>query len=171
MVAFVPPSGDEKPLGPWTNRNVRKTQWTPNKPKARRLRPTYRLTSVSVNMPSNSSPTQSQTKIVGTLKPNAVFSILVLTSSLSKLFIAVRPPNPVHQHWGDKETPKCPNHFDWDCSCIPLWLFTDLHSVLSRRTSYVHRFDSEVLSIWNLTYHVLVRNDYYYHYHYYYHPR
>ena len=48
-------------------RNVRETQWTPNKPKARRLWPTYRLTSVSVNTPSNSSPTQSQTKIVGTL--------------------------------------------------------------------------------------------------------
>ena len=97
-------------------RNVRETQWTPNKPKTRRLWPTYRLTSVSVNAPSNSSPTQSQTKIVGTLKPNAVFSLLVLTSSLSKLFIAVRSPNLVHQHWGDKETPKCPNHFDWDCN-------------------------------------------------------
>ena len=97
-------------------RNFRETQWTPNKPKARRLWPTYRLTSVSVNTPSNSSPTQSQTKIVGTLLPNAVFSLLLLTSSLSKLFIAVRSPNLVHQHWGDKETPKCPNHFDWDCS-------------------------------------------------------
>ena len=43
---------------------------------------------------------------------------LVLTSSLSKLFIAVRSPNLVHQHWGDKETPKCPNHFDWDCSSL-----------------------------------------------------
>ena len=74
-------------------RNVRKTQWTPNKPKACPLWPTYRLTSVSVNTPSNSSPTQSQTKIVATLKPNAVFSLLVLTSSPSKLFIAVRSPN------------------------------------------------------------------------------
>ena len=97
-------------------RNVRETQWMPNKPKARRLWPTYRLTSVSVNTPSNSSPTQSQTKIVGTLQPNAVFFLLVLTSSLSKLFIALRSPNLVHQHWGDKKTPKCPNHFDWDCS-------------------------------------------------------
>ena len=59
---------------------------------------------------------QSQTKIVGTLKPNADFSVLVLPSSLSKLFIAVWSPNLVHQHWGDKETPKCPNHFHWDCS-------------------------------------------------------
>ena len=97
-------------------RNVRETQWIPNKPKARRLWPTYRLTSVSVNTPSNSSLTQSQTKIVGTLKPNAVFPLLVLLSSLSKLFIAVWSANLVHQHWGDKETPKCPNHFDWDCS-------------------------------------------------------
>ena len=48
-------------------RNVRETQWTPNKPKARRLWPIYRLTFVSVNTTSNSSPTQSQTKIVGTL--------------------------------------------------------------------------------------------------------
>ena len=99
------------------------------------------------------------------------FFLLVLTSSLSKLFIAVRSPNLVHQHWGEKETAKCPNHFDWGCSYIPVSLFTDLHSVLSLRTSYVHRFDSEVLSKWNLTYHVLVRNDYYYHYYYYHHPR
>ena len=41
---------------------------------------------------------QSQTKIVGTLWPNAVFSLLVLTSSLSKLLIVVRSPNLVHQH-------------------------------------------------------------------------
>ena len=44
----------------------------------------------------------------------------MLPSSLSKLFIAVRSPNLVHQHWGDKETPECPNHFDWDCSCLTL---------------------------------------------------
>ena len=42
----------------------------------------------------------------------------MLPSSLSKLFIAVRSPNLVHQHWGDKETLKCPNHFDWDCSFL-----------------------------------------------------
>ena len=54
-------------------RNVRETQCMPNKPKACPLWPTYRLTSVSVNTPSNSSATQSQTKIVGTLKPSAVF--------------------------------------------------------------------------------------------------
>ena len=41
---------------------------------------------------------QSQTKIVGTLKLNAGFSLLVLPSSLSKLFIAVWSPNLVHQH-------------------------------------------------------------------------
>ena len=58
---------------------------------------------------------QSQTKIVGTLRPNAVCFLLVLPLSLSKLFIAVRSPNLVHQHWGDKETRKCPNNFDWDC--------------------------------------------------------
>ena len=46
-------------------RNVRETQWIPNKPKARRLWPTYRLTSVSVNTPSNSSPIQSQSKWLG----------------------------------------------------------------------------------------------------------
>ena len=42
----------------------------------------------------------------------------MLPSSLSKLFMAVRSPNVVHQHWGDKETPKCPNHFDWDCIVV-----------------------------------------------------
>ena len=61
---------------------------------------------------------QSQTKIVGTLRPNAVFFLLVLPLSLSKLFIAVQSPNLVHQHWGDKETRKCPNNFDWDCSYL-----------------------------------------------------
>ena len=107
-------------------RNVRETQWIPNKPKARRLWPTYRLTSVSVNTPSNSSPTQSQTKIVGTLRPNAVFFLLVLPLSLSKLFITVQSPNLVYQHWTDKETQKCPNNFDWDCSYslpeCPAWM-------------------------------------------------
>ena len=49
---------------------------TANKAKAIRLWPTGRLTSVSVNTRSNSSPTQSQTKIVGSLRPNAVFSFL-----------------------------------------------------------------------------------------------
>ena len=90
----------------------------PKKPKACRLWPTYRLTSVYVNTPSNSSLTQSQTKIVGTLRPKAVFFVLMLLLSLSKLFIAVQSPNLVHQHWGDKETQKCPNNFDWDCSCL-----------------------------------------------------
>ena len=46
-------------------RNVRETQWIPNKPKARRLWPTYRLTSVSVNTPSNSSPIQCFWGILG----------------------------------------------------------------------------------------------------------
>ena len=59
---------------------------------------------------------ESQTKIVGTLRPNAIFFLLLLPLSLSKLFIAVQSPNLVHQHWGDKETQKCPNNFDWDCS-------------------------------------------------------
>ena len=62
----------------------------PNKPKAFRLWPTYRLTSVYVNTPSKSSLTQSQTKIVGTLRPKAVFFVLMLLLSLSKLFIAVQ---------------------------------------------------------------------------------
>ena len=62
---------------------------------------------------------QSQTKIVGALRPNAVFFLLVLPLSLSKLFIAAQSPNLVHQHWGDKETQKCPNNFEWDCSMIP----------------------------------------------------
>ena len=51
---------------------------------------------------------QSQTKIAGTLQPNAVFFLLVLPSSLSKLFIAVRSPNFVHQHWGHKDTQSVP---------------------------------------------------------------
>ena len=75
-----------------------------------------RVFTVFVNTPSNSSPTHSQTKIVGTLKPDAVFFRLVLPLSLSKLFIAVQSANLIHQHWGDMETQKCPNNFDWDCS-------------------------------------------------------
>ena len=53
---------------------------------------------------------------VGTLRPNAVFFLLVPPLSLSKLFIAVQSPNLVQQHWGDKEAQKCPNNFDWDSS-------------------------------------------------------
>ena len=41
---------------------------------------------------------QSQTKIVGALRPNAVFFLLVLPLSFSKLFIAAQSPNLVHQH-------------------------------------------------------------------------
>ena len=62
---------------------------------------------------------QSQTNIVGALRPNAVFFLLVLPLSFSKLFIAAQSPNLVHQHWGDKDTQKCPNNFEWDCSMIP----------------------------------------------------
>ena len=29
-----------------------------------------------------------------------------------------RRTRPVHQHWRDKETQKCPNNFDWDCSWV-----------------------------------------------------
>ena len=46
------------------------------------------------------------------------FFLVVLPLSLLKLFIAVQSPNLVHQHWGDKETQKCPNNFDWDCRRI-----------------------------------------------------
>ena len=46
------------------------------------------------------------------------FFLVVLPLSLSKLFIAVQSPNLVHQHWGDKETQKSPNNFDWDCRRI-----------------------------------------------------
>ena len=45
-----------------------------------------------------SSKLQSQTKIVGTLRPNPVFSLLVLPLFLSKLFIAAQSPNLVPQH-------------------------------------------------------------------------
>ena len=41
---------------------------------------------------------QSQAKIVVTLRPNAVFFLLVLPLSLSKLFTAVQSQNLVHQH-------------------------------------------------------------------------
>ena len=41
---------------------------------------------------------QSQTKIVGALRPNAVNFLLVLPLSLSKLFIAAQSPNLVYQH-------------------------------------------------------------------------
>ena len=41
---------------------------------------------------------QSQTKIVGTLPPNAVFSLLARLLVLPMLFIAVNSPNLVHQH-------------------------------------------------------------------------
>ena len=37
---------------------------------------------------------------------------------LVPLNIAVQSPNLVHQHWGDKETQKCPNNFDWDCGWV-----------------------------------------------------
>ena len=83
----------------------------------------------------DSAELQSQTKIVGTLKPNAVFSLVVLPSSLSKLFIAVWSPNLVHQHWGDKETPKCPNHFDWDCSPFGVTSFQQGSKTWKRWTS------------------------------------
>ena len=95
-------------------------QWTPQQTKSLYLWPTYRLTSISVTTPSNSSPTHSQTKIVGTLKPNAVFFLLVLPLSLSKLFIAVQSPNLVHQHWADRERQKCPNNFERHCSPLSI---------------------------------------------------
>ena len=41
---------------------------------------------------------QFQTKIVETLRPNAVFSLLMHPLSLSNLFVAVHSPNLVHQH-------------------------------------------------------------------------
>ena len=78
-----------------------------------------------------SAQLQSQTKIVGTLKPNAVFFLLVLPSCLSKLFIAVQSPNLVHQHWGDRETQKCPNNFDWDCSIHAITITCKKGKVLS----------------------------------------
>ena len=55
---------------------------------------------------------QSQTKIVGTLSPNAVFSLLVPLLGLPMLIIAVNSPNLAHQHWEGKKTAKCPNNFD-----------------------------------------------------------
>ena len=92
---------------------------------------------------------QSQTKIVGALRPNAVNFLLVLPLSLSKLFIAAQSPNLVYQHWGDKETQKCPNNFEWDCSMIPdrtvrlEVLLTILKSLLRQNLWYFELFQKQ----------------------------
>ena len=46
----------------------------------------------------------SQTKIVGTLPLNALFSLLSLLLVLQMLFIAVNSPILAHQHWEGKKT-------------------------------------------------------------------
>ena len=64
-------------------------------------------------------PTQSacslRQKILGTLPPNAIFSLLAPVLVLPMLIIAVNSPNLAHQHWEGKKTAKCPNNFDWEC--------------------------------------------------------
>ena len=60
----------------------------------------------------NAQTLQSQTKIVGTLPPNAVFWLLARLLVLPMLFIAVNSPNLAHQHWEGKKTAKCPKNFD-----------------------------------------------------------
>ena len=55
---------------------------------------------------------QSQTKIVGTLPPNTVFSLLACLLVLPMLSIAVNSPNLVHQHWEGEKTAKCLSDFD-----------------------------------------------------------
>ena len=144
----------------------------PNQPKACCLWPTYRLTCVSVNTPSNSSQTQSQTKIFGTLKPNAGFFLLVPPLSLSKLLIAVQSPNLVHQHWGNKETQKCPNNFDWDCStnCYVLYLkslgnhhhkspYKDLNAehIIKESVFTGHHIFVQIIIIWIMLIIIIIR--------------
>ena len=60
----------------------------------------------------NAQTLQSQTKIVGTLPPNAVFWLLARLLVLPMLLIAVNSPNLAHQHWEGKKTAKCSNNFD-----------------------------------------------------------
>ena len=56
---------------------------------------------------------QSQTKIVGTLPLNAVFSLPACLFVLPMLVIAVNSPNLADQHLDEgKKTTKCPNNFD-----------------------------------------------------------
>ena len=65
---------------------------------------------------------QSQTKIVATLPPNAVFSLLTRLLVLPMLVITGNSPNVAHHHREGKKTAKCPNNFDWDCSyfCVDI---------------------------------------------------
>ena len=79
-------------------RNVRETQWTPQQSKSPSL-----VTDLEFNLricqhTFKFLPDTASDNIVGTLGPNAVFPLLVLLLSLSKLFIAVQSPNLVHQH-------------------------------------------------------------------------
>ena len=65
-----------------------------------------------VNNSERKQELQSQTKIFGTLPPNAVFLFLARLLVLSMLFTAVNSPNLAQ----GKRTVKCPNNLDWDCS-------------------------------------------------------
>ena len=56
--------------------------------------------------------TTFSTKILGTLPPNAVFSVCARLLVLPMLFITVNSPNLAHQHWDGKKTAKCPNNFN-----------------------------------------------------------
>ena len=55
---------------------------------------------------------QSQTKIVRTLPPNAIFSLLGRLLVLPMLIIAVNSPKLARQLWKGKKTAKCPKKFD-----------------------------------------------------------
>ena len=55
---------------------------------------------------------QFQSKIVGTLSSNAVFSLLPCLLVFPMLVVAVNLPNLPHIHWEGKKTVKCPNKFD-----------------------------------------------------------
>ena len=56
--------------------------------------------------------TTVSTKILGTLPPNAMFSVFARLLVLPMLFITVNSPNLAHQHWDGKKTAKCPNNFN-----------------------------------------------------------
>ena len=60
----------------------------------------FESTSSNSNSNQNAQTLQSQTKIVGTLPPNTVLSLLAQLLVLPMLFIAVNSPNLAHHHWG-----------------------------------------------------------------------
>ena len=63
----------------------------------------FESTSSNSNSNQNAQTLQSQTKIVGTLPPNTVLSLLAQLLVLPMLVIAVNSPNLAHHHWGGGE--------------------------------------------------------------------